>query len=110
LQDEERARAIRAARKLLDAALSPKQSARFAALLGVGSSGARGAFSDTLDAMLLLVGERMRAAVHEKDETRALRATRVADALARAQDQVSRNVNPQLIAAGLVSELSANLS
>jgi len=77
--DEARGRAIRAARKLLDAALAPKESARHAAVLAVGASGARGAFSDTLDAMLMLVGERMRAALHDSDEARALAASRDLD-------------------------------
>jgi DNA polymerase-3 subunit delta' len=110
LGDEARGRAIRAARKLLDAALSPNESARHAAVMSVGAAGARGAFSDTLDAMLLLVGERMRAALHESDEARALHASRAADSVARALTQASGNVNPQLIAARLLRELSANLS
>lgn len=110
LQDEARGKAIRAARKLLDAALSPNESARHAALMGVGTSGARGAFSDTLDAMLVLVGERMRAALHESDEARALAASRAADAVARARGQAGGNVNPQLIAARLLRDLSASLS
>ncbi len=108
--DEARGRAIRAARKLLDAALAPRESARHAAVLAVGASGARGAFSDTLDAMLMLVGERMRAALHDSDEARALAASRAADAVARARDQAGGNVNPQLIAARLLRELSASLS
>jgi hypothetical protein len=91
LGDEARGRAIRAARKLLDAALAPNESARHAAVLGVGAAGARGAFSDTLDAMLMLVGERMRAALHDADEARALRASRAADSVARALDQASGN-------------------
>jgi DNA polymerase-3 subunit delta' len=110
LMDEARGRAIRTARRLIDAATSPNQSARYAALMGVGSSGARGAFSDTLDAILVLIGERMRAALHESDEARALRATRAADAVARARTQADGNVNPQLIAARLLRELSASLA
>jgi DNA polymerase-3 subunit delta' len=110
LGDEARGRAIRAARKLLDAALAPNESARHAAVMGVGAAGARGAFSDTLDAMLMLVGERMRAALHEADEGRALRASRAADSVARALEQASGNVNPQLIAARLLKELSVSLS
>lgn len=110
LGDESKGRAIKAARKLLDAALAPNESARHAAVMAVGASGARGAFSDTLDAMLMLVGERMRAALHDSDEARALRASRAADALARALSQANGNVNPQLIAARLLRELSGSLS
>lgn len=110
LMDEARGKAIRTARRLIDAAVSPNQSARYAALMGVGSSGARGAFSDTLDAILVLIGERMRAALHESDEARALRASRAADAVARARTQADGNVNPQLIAARLLRELAASLA
>ena len=110
LADEARGKAIRAARRLIDAAVSPNESARYAALMGVGSSGARGAFSDTLDAILILVGERMRAALHESDEARALRASRAADAVARARTQADGNVNPQLIAARLLRDLASSLA
>jgi DNA polymerase-3 subunit delta' len=110
LQDEARAKAIRAARKLIDAALSPNESARHAALMGVATFGARGVFSDTLDAILILIAERMRAALHDSDEKRALGASRAADAVARARDQADGNVNPQLIAARLLRDLATNLS
>jgi DNA polymerase-3 subunit delta' len=110
LMDEARGKAIRTARRLIDAAVSPNESARHAAVMGIGSSGARGAFSDTLDAILVLIGERMRAALHDSDETRALRASRAADAVARAREQAYGNVNPQLIAARLLRELASSLA
>jgi DNA polymerase III subunit delta' len=108
--DEARARAIAAARKLLDAALAKNQSERYAAVMAVGGSGARGAFTDTLDAMLVLIGERMRAALHDSDEKRALGASRAADSVAKARTYAGGNVNPQLIAANLLRELSVHLA
>ncbi len=110
LGDEARGKAIRAARKLLDAALAPNESARHAAVMGVGASGARGAFSDVLDAMLILVAERMRAALHDADEALASRASRAVDAISLAREQAGGNVNPQLITARLLRELATSLS
>ena len=110
LGDESRGRSIAAARKLIDAALAKNESARHAAAMSVGGSGARGSFTDTLDAMLVLVGERMRAALHESDEARALGASRAADAVTRAREKAGGNVNPQLLTARLLRELSTSLS
>ena len=108
--DESRGRSIAAARKLMDAALAQNESARYAAAMSVGGSGARGSFTDTLDAMLVLIGERMRAALHDADEARALGASRAADAVTRARERAGGNVNPQLITARLLNELTASLS
>ncbi len=108
--DESRGRSIAAARKLMDAALAKHESARYAAAMSVGGSGARGSFTETLDAMLVLIGERMRAALHDADEARALGASRAADAVTRARERAGGNVNPQLITARLLKELAANLS
>lgn len=108
--DESRVRSISAARKLMDAALSTNESARHAAVLAIGGSGARGSFSDTLDAMLVLIGERMRSALHDSDEARALAASRAADAVALARQRAGGNVNPQLITAQLLRELATSLA
>jgi len=108
--DDARVSAMFSARKLLDAAISPRASALHAATLAVGATGARGAFSDTLDSMLLLLAERMRGALHDNDERRALAASRASDAVGRAQARASGNVNPTLITSRLLRELSAALS
>jgi DNA polymerase-3 subunit delta' len=108
--DEARGRSIAAARKLIDAALAPNESARHAAAMSVAGSGARGSFTDTLDAMLVLIGERMRAALHDADDARALGASRAADAVTRARERAGGNVNPQLITARLLRELATSLS
>jgi hypothetical protein len=94
---------------LMDAALATNASARYAAAMAIGGKGARGAFTETLDAMLVLIGERMRSALHDSDEARALAASRAADSVARARERASGNVNPQLITAQLLHELAASL-
>lgn len=108
--NESKSRSIAAARKLIDAAMSPRESARHAATLAIGGAGARGSFADTLDSLLVLIGERMRSALNDSDAARALGASRAADAVARAAEQADGNVNPQLITARLLRELASNLS
>jgi hypothetical protein len=60
--------------------------------------------------MLVLIGERMRSAIHDSDEPRALAAGRAADAVGRARERASGNVNPQLITAQLLHDLATSLS
>jgi DNA polymerase-3 subunit delta' len=105
--DEARAKAMAAARKLLDAATSRQLSQRHAAAMSVGAAGARGGFTEILDALIIILGERMRAALHDGNERRALAVSRAADLVGNARLRASGNVNPQLIIAGLLRELSA---
>jgi DNA polymerase-3 subunit delta' len=104
--DDARGRAMTAARKLLDSAVSNQASARHAAALAVGSSGARGAFTDVLDSLVIILGERMRAAIHDGNERRALAVSRVAEKVGEARILATSNVNPQLITANLLREIS----
>jgi len=104
--DEARAKAMASARKLLDAAGSKKTSERHAAALSVGAAGARGGFSEILDALVIILAERMRAALHDGDRDRALAASRAADLVGTARLRASGNVNPQLIVSGLLREIS----
>jgi DNA polymerase III subunit delta' len=104
--DDARGKAMAAARKLLEAATSNQASARHAAALAVGSSGARGGFTDILDSLVLILGERMRAALHDGNEKRALAVSRVTDKVGEARIMAMGNVNPQLIAARLLRELA----
>lgn len=106
LGDDARGRAMTAARKLLDAAVSNQTSARHAAALAVGASGARGAFTDVLDSLVIVLGERMRAALHDGNERRALAVSRVAEKVGEARILATSNVNPQLITANLLREIS----
>jgi DNA polymerase-3 subunit delta' len=107
---ETRSIAMTSARRLIDAASSGTDSRIHAASLSVGLSGARGAFTETLDSLLLLLGERMRAALHDRDHRGAAAASRAAALVERAREQASGNVNPQLITSRLLREMSAILT
>lgn len=106
---ESNARATLAARKIIDAATGAKRWPGFAAALTQGAASARGAFSDTLDALVELLGERARDALHRKDDAAAAAASKSVDAVLRAQTRATGNVSPQLITAKLIRELSATL-
>jgi len=106
---EARGKAMASARKLIDAATAPNASTRHAAALAVGAAGARGAFTDILDSMIIILGERMRAALHEGNNERAVAASRAADAVGQAKIKAGGNVNPQLITSGLLRDLSTAL-
>ncbi len=103
------ARATLAARKIMDAAVGEKKSQRYLAALSQGSASARGAFSETLDSLVELLGERARDALHREDHRSAASAAKAVDAVLQAQTRAAGNVSPQLIAAKLIRELSSTL-
>ncbi len=107
--DEARGKAMTAARKLLEAASAPQGSARYAAALGVGASGARGGFTEILDSLVIILGERMRAALHDGQERKAYAISRASESVGRAKTLAGGNVNPQLIMASLLRDLSSAL-
>lgn len=102
-----------AARRLLDAALQPSTPAgtteRIKSAARLGVAGARGAFSDMLDALTVLLHDRTRklvAAGHDSD------ARRTASALVLVEDAKLRahgNVSPQLLGASLIGALHETL-
>ncbi len=103
------ARATINARKIVDAATGARQSVVYSTALSQGSAGARGAFADTLEALVELLGERARDALHKKDVSAAASAARAVDAVLKAQTYADGNVSPQLIASKLIRDLSATL-
>jgi DNA polymerase-3 subunit delta' len=105
--DDARGKAMASARKLLEAAGSSNPSARYAAAMAAGASGARGAFTDILDSLLIILGERMRAALHDGNERRAAAVSQAAELVGEAKIKAAGNVNPQLITADLLKGLSA---
>jgi DNA polymerase III subunit delta' len=107
--DNARGRAMSAARKLLDAASAPHASARYAAAMSAGASGARGAFTDMLDSLIVLLAERTRAALHDGNERRAAAITRAAASVGNARVLAGGNVNPQLLTADILRDLSTAL-
>jgi len=100
------ATAIRQARRLLDAAQSPDRGTRMRAALSQGASGARGKYADTLDALIVLLHDRSAAAALEGNEREAAGAARAIDAIEDAKEQADRNVNPQLVTAGLLRQIA----
>jgi DNA polymerase-3 subunit delta' len=103
------ARATVSARRIMDAATAPRPSAIHANALAQGSYGARGTFSDTLDALVQLLGERARDALHRKDPASAAAASKAVDAVLQAQTWTETNVSPQLITSRLLRDLAATL-
>jgi DNA polymerase-3 subunit delta' len=106
LEGDDGARAILAARRILDAALAARSATKYATALAQGAANARGSYSDTLDALVTLLGERMRESLHREDAAGAADASRAVDAALRAKQLASGNVSPQLITSRLIREIS----
>ena len=98
--------ALRQARRLLDAARSPDRGARMRVALTQGASGARGKFSDMLEALTVLVHDRSAAAAKRGDHRESLGAARAIDAIEIAKERADGNVNPQLVTAELLRQLA----
>ncbi|MEX0908682.1 MAG: hypothetical protein WDZ58_02870 [Gemmatimonadaceae bacterium] len=109
LNESEDAQAITVARRMLDAAAG-RTPERFSLALTRGVSNARGAFTDSLDALTVLLSERTREAVSRDDRQRAARLAAAADLVEIAKERAAGNVNPQLVTAKLVLDLSEHLS
>jgi DNA polymerase III subunit delta' len=109
LTGETDAKATINARKIVDAATSARPSGVYSTALSQGSAGARGAFADTLEVLVELLGERARDALHRNDVSGAASAAKAVDAVLKAQTFAGGNVNPQLITSKLIRELSASL-
>jgi len=109
LNESEDAQAVTIARRMLDAAAG-RTPERFSLALTRGVSNARGAFTDSLDALTVLLSERTREAVSRGDRLRAARLAGAADLVEVAKERASGNVNPQLVTAKLVMDLSEHLS
>lgn len=101
--------ALENARSIVDAATGRDRAARYRTAFMQGGSGARGKYSDMLDALTTVLHERARAAVVAHDERTALGAARGIDAVERAKERAQNNANPQLLTASLVRELSGAL-
>lgn len=68
--------------------------------------GARGGFSDTLDALVEELIDQVRAAVELGDEASARAAAAAVDLVEEAKTRAYGNNNPQLIASNLISEMT----
>ena len=103
------AKATMNARRIIDAATSPRRAVIYSTAVSQGAAGARGGFTDTLDALVELLGERARDALHRQDQASAASASKAVDAVLQAQTYASGNVSPQIIAAKLIRDLATTL-
>ena len=102
----ERDAARNSARKILDAAESGDRASALRVAFAQGASGARGRFTDTLDALAVLLHDRTRLRVERGDDLSAERSARAIDAVERARELASGNVSPNLVTAELFRALS----
>jgi DNA polymerase-3 subunit delta' len=105
LGHDEQAAVFARARAFLDAAQGGRERWLRAAF-GQGGKGARGAFSDVLDAVSVLLHDRSRSAAAAGHESAALAAARAMRAVEEAKLDAQQNVSPQLLSARLMRELS----
>jgi DNA polymerase III subunit delta' len=99
-----------AARTMLEAALSGDRARAIRVAMSQKVSGARGTFSDVLDALTSALHEKARDAVLASDERLARNAARAVDLVEESKLLAAGNVNPQLITADLIRHLSRALS
>ena len=105
----ERSAAVAEARRLLEAATTGTRADRLRVSFARGAAGARGAFTDVLDALT----EQLRDVAHEAalspspaGARRALAASRGVDAVERAKERAAGNAIPQLVTDALLRELA----
>ena len=103
------AKATMNARRIIDAATNARRAVIYSTAVSQGAAGARGGFTDTLDALVELLGERARDALHRKDQASAASASKAVDAVLEAQTYASGNVSPQIITAKLIRDLATTL-
>jgi len=110
LAARETSTAADAARRLLEAALSGDRAKAYRVSLAQGSSGARGAYTDVLEALTVVLHQRVRSAVEANDERAARNAARAVAVVEESKTLAGGNVNPQLITVSLLASLSHVLS
>ncbi len=98
------------AKRLLDVALSGDRGRIFKAALSLKPSGARGSFSDVLDALTVALHHRTRSAIADADERAARNAARAMSLVEDSKRMAGGNVNPQAITASLLIDLARLLS
>ena len=94
------------AQRLLDAATSPDRASQYRVAFGQGAAGARGNFTDSLNALEVLLHDRVREAAGSGNDSRATGAAKAVELVERTKEQAAGNVNPQLLTAGLLREMS----
>jgi DNA polymerase III subunit delta' len=98
--------AIDQATRFLDAASNLDRGRRSRVAMSQGNSGARGKFSDTLDALTTLLHARARSAAARGEDLRARGASQAIAVVERTKELATGNVNPQLLTAALLRDLA----
>ena len=107
LSHDQQSAAFARARAFLEAAQGDR--ARWLrAAFGQGGKGARGAFSDVLDAISVLLHQRARAAAESGRDEEAVTASRAMGAVEEAKLAAQQNVSPQLLSARLMRHLAGH--
>ncbi|MFN8571112.1 MAG: AAA family ATPase [Gemmatimonadaceae bacterium] len=107
LSSAETAAATAAAQAFLDAAISGQRATVLRMAFVQGASGARGAFSDVLDALTHQLHARARHATMQGEPHAAVAAGRAAELVEDAKLLAAGNVNPQLVSARLLRDMAA---
>ena len=97
--------AMKVARSMLDA-VSGSRSDRMRAAFALSSAGARGGFSELLDALTVALHGRLRDASGSGNAAAGERASRAIDLVEGAKLRANGNVNPQLIASAMIRAMS----
>lgn len=97
--------ALQSARRLLEAVERGERADRVRTAFAQGGSRARGGFSSTLDALTMLLHQRVRRSALASDDRRAVGAARAIEAVERIKELARGNVSPQLATAALVRDL-----
>lgn len=95
------------ARRLLDTVVQGERADRLRAAFSQGATKARGGFSETLEALTLLLHDRLRTAALHNDNRAATGAAQAVAAVERAKELARGNISPQLITAALLNELDS---
>jgi DNA polymerase-3 subunit delta' len=97
--------AMKIARSMLDA-VSGTRTDQIRAAFALSSAGARGGFSELLDALTVALHQRVRDASGSGNAAVGERASKAIDLVEGAKLRASGNVNPQLIASAMIRAMS----
>ena len=101
--------AVDEAKKFIDAATSGNRAELLKVAFVQGHSGARAGYSDTLDALTLVLYDRMKAGTKEENAGMASSSSRAIELVEEAKRLADANVSPLLISAKLLTDLSVIL-
>jgi DNA polymerase-3 subunit delta' len=93
------------ARRLLEAATSRDRTLAYRVAFTQGAARARGSFTDSLNALEVLLHQRVRDATLSGKAADAAGAAKALELVEQTKEQAAGNVNPQLLTAGLLQDM-----